>query len=74
MQKINGKMAIDQMSERLRRYSRSSLRTMARTRRALMLIGGLHVLVDQLEVDVLQRVARLADRQHVGSGGHAAPG
>ena len=38
MQKINGKMAIDQMSERLRRYSRSSLRTIARTRRGLMLI------------------------------------
>ena len=32
------------------------------------------VLVDQLEVDVLERVVRLADRQHVGAGRHQRPG
>jgi hypothetical protein len=52
----------------VRRYSRSSLRKMARTRRPLTLIRtSLLVLVDQLQVDVLERVVRLADRQHVGA-------
>ena len=36
--------------------------------------GRLGVLVDQLEVDVLERVARLADRQHVGAGGDQRAG
>ena len=67
--KIRGRTAIVATMELLRRYSRSSLRKIARMRIALILAScrSFHVLVDQLEVDVLQRVARLADREHVGA-------
>ena len=45
------------------------------SRRLLTLIAGPpRVLVDQLEVDVLERVVRLADRQHVGAGRDQRPG
>jgi hypothetical protein len=48
---------------------------MARTRLLLTLISGhLVVLVDQLEVNVLERVVRLVDRQHLGADRHQRPG
>ena len=64
------------MIARLRRYSRSSLRKIARTRVAAHARPALSsdVLVDQLEVDVLERVVRLADREHVGIRRHERPG
>jgi hypothetical protein len=49
---------------RLRRNSASSLPMTAPTRAALALTGPPPVVTDQLEVDVLQRVPRLSDRQH----------
>ena len=44
-------------------------------RLVLSLITARHlgVLVDQLEVDVLERVAGLADREHVGTRRHERP-
>ena len=75
MRKISGKIAIVQMMKPLCRYSRSSLRTMARTRLLFTFTSGPPlVLVDQLEVDVLERVVRLPDRQHLGAGRHQRPG
>src|ERR1039458_3966753 len=46
----------------------------ARVWRSCSSPARLLVLVDQLEVDVLERVARLADRQHVGAGCHQSLG
>ncbi len=75
MVKSSGRIAIPATSERLRRYSRSSLRMMARTRRRLTLISArLRVLVDELQVDILERMARLGDREDVGAGGDQRPG
>ena len=41
---------------------------------SMLIAGPPPVLVDQLEVDVLERVVRLADRQHVGAGRDQSPG
>ena len=54
--------------KRLRRNSRSSLPMTAAIRVRSSLSAGLGVFADQLEVDVLERVAALADREHVGAG------
>src|ERR1700732_1537207 len=65
-QTSNGTIAIPATREPLRRYSRSSLRTISLTR--------LLVLAEELEVHVLERVPRLVDRQHIGAGRHESPG
>src|SRR4029453_17414404 len=76
MRKISGKIAIVQTMKPLWRYSRSSLRKIARTRLLLTPspLARLRVLVDQLEVDALERMLGLADRQHIGAGRHQRPG
>src|SRR5581483_3219402 len=86
----NGVTAIVPITKRLRRNSRTSLRTTFPTRCGLMPAPGageagasalwslrraygsssdLHVVVHQLEVDVLERVLRLSERKDVGAGG-----
>ena len=72
--KTIGRTAAVTRMNRLRRNSASSLRMTAPIRVALMLIGSALRVVDQLEVDVLQRVPRFGDRQHVRPGGHQGPG
>ena len=54
-------------TKRLRRYSRSSLPITA-AMRVHAHRCGLHVFVDELEIDVLERVAAFADREQIGAG------
>ena len=68
IRKTNGSTAIVPITKRLRRNSRTSLRTTATTRLQAHRCR-LDVVVDELEVDVLERVLRLGEREHVGAGG-----
>ena len=67
IRKTNGSTAIVTITKRLRRNSRTSLRTTSG--RAAGSCARLDVVVDELEVDVLERVLTLGEREQIGAGG-----
>ena len=68
IRKTSGSTAIVPITKRLRRNSRISLRTTDPTRFEAHRFC-LDVVVDELEVDVLERVLGLGEREQVGAGG-----
>ena len=70
--KTAGRITIVTTIKRFRRYSRSSFWKMARLRRAEPHLPFLRLLVDQLEINLLERMARFDKRQEVASAGEQA--
>src|SRR5579871_1154954 len=68
IRKTSGRIAIVEITKRLRRNSRTSLRTTERMRVRLISTPRLDVVGDQLQIDVLERVVLLRQREDVRTG------